>query len=206
LAAPPGWNSWAGISTAVTKLEVSSSTAMIPAAVASSRRVPEIRRASCSSAEPFPAATWGMTSTPVSNPDRPRASLGKATSATPITASALECSVVSADHQSLTLAEPVTRCTSASPTTTAFSARYTTTSTTAMPMASLNPRRNTAASAASSTSVTTNWRPCRKSGAYGFSSRCVDASAADRVIVIMKSVAAKPSSTRTTMNDPSRAF
>jgi hypothetical protein len=54
--------------------------------------------------------------------------LGKATSATPITASALECSVVSADHQSLTLAELVARWTSASPTTTAFSARYTATS------------------------------------------------------------------------------
>ena len=63
--------------------------------------------------------------------------------------------VVSADHQSLTLAEPVARWTSASPTTTAFSARYTT----AMPMASLNPRRNTAASAASSRSVTGNWCP-----------------------------------------------
>ena len=105
--------------------------------------------------------------------------------------------MVSVDHQSVTWAELVATWTRASPTTTAFSARYTATSTTAIPIASLNPRRNTAASAASSTSVTTNWCPCRKCGAYGFSSRCVDASAADRVIVIRKSVAAKPSSTRT---------
>jgi hypothetical protein len=140
----------------VTKLEVSSSTAMIAAATDSSLRVPEIRRASRSPAVPSPSATCGMTSTPVSNPDRPRASLGKATSATPITASALECSWVRADHQSVTSAEPVATCTRASPTTTAFSARYTPTSTTAMPMASPNPRRNTAPSAASRTRVTTN--------------------------------------------------
>jgi hypothetical protein len=46
VGAPPGWNSRAGISTAVAKLEVSSSTAMIAAATDSSRRVPAIRRAS----------------------------------------------------------------------------------------------------------------------------------------------------------------
>ena len=83
----------------------------------------------------------------------------------PITASALECSRVSADHQSVTYAEPVATCARASPTTTAFSARYTATSTTAIPMASPNPRRNTAASAPSSTRVTTNWCPCTKFGA-----------------------------------------
>jgi S-adenosyl methyltransferase len=90
----------------------------------------------------------------VSKPDRPRASLGKATSATPITASALECSPVSVDHQLVTWAEPVATWTRASPTATAFSARYTPTSTTAIPIASPNPRRNTAAS---STSVTASW-------------------------------------------------
>jgi hypothetical protein len=80
---------------------------MMPAATDSSRRVPAIRRASRSPAVPVPSATCGMTSTPVSKPDRPRASLGKAASATPITASALECSRVSVDHQLVTWAGPV---------------------------------------------------------------------------------------------------
>ena len=39
--------------------------------------------------------------------------------------------------------------------------------------------------------------PWNQDGAKGFSMACADASAADRVMVIMKSVAAKPSSTRT---------
>ena len=62
-----------------------------------------------------------------------------------------------------------------------------------MPMASLNPIRNTPPSSASSTSVTSTRSPCRKSGTNGFSSRCAVASAADSVIVITKSVAANPS-------------
>ena len=44
--------------------------------------------------------------------------------------------------------------------------------------------------------MATSW-PCRKSGTFGFSTTCALASAADSVIVIMKSVSAKPSSTRT---------
>jgi hypothetical protein len=66
-----------------------------------------------------------------------------------------------------------------------------------MPMASLNPRRNTAPSAARNTKVTSTAWPSKKSGANGFSSTCADASAADRVIVMRKSVQAKPSITST---------
>ena len=66
-----------------------------------------------------------------------------------------------------------------------------------MPIASLNPRRNTAASSATSTSVIGTSAPWNHAGANGFSTACAVASAADRVIVIMKSVAAKPSSTST---------
>ncbi len=64
-------------------------------------------------------------------------------------------------------------------------------------MASRNPLRKTAPSAPTSTSVIQVFSPCIQPGANGFSTTCAAASAADRVTVIMKSVAAKPSSTRT---------
>ena len=78
-----------------------------------------------------------------------------------------------------------------------------------MPIASVKPRRNTAPSRASRTSViATSW-PCSSAGTFGFSTMCAVASAADSVIVIRKSVAAKPSSTRTNslpfQNDSSRS-
>lgn len=58
-------------------------------------------------------------------------------------------------------------------------------------MASLNPFRNTLPSAASSSNVTPNW--ClRNAGKNGFSMMGAVASAADNVIVMTKSVAAKP--------------
>jgi hypothetical protein len=44
--------------------------------------------------------------------------------------------------------------------------------------------------------MATSW-PCRNSGANGFSMACALASAAESVMVIMKSVAAKPRSART---------
>ena len=56
--------------------------------------------------------------------------------------------------------------------------------------------------------IATAW-PARNAGTFGFSTMCAVASAAERVIVIRKSVAAKPSSTRTNslpfQNDSSRS-
>src|SRR6059058_2936105 len=76
--------------------------------------------------------------------------------------------------------------------TTKFNARNTATSTTAIPMASLNPFRNTAPSSATRNRVRGTWLPWNHAGANGFSRACAVASAAERVIVIMKSVAPKP--------------
>ncbi len=122
---------------------------MMTAAVVSSFRAPRMRPASSESEPiaPGPPLIWGITATPVSKPERPRASLGKTSRA--------------------------------------------------MPIASVKPRRNTAASRASSTRVmSTSW-PCRNDGRYGFSTAWAVASAADSVIVTRRSVAAKPSSTST---------
>ena len=66
-----------------------------------------------------------------------------------------------------------------------------------MPIASLNPFRKTAPSRATSTSVTSTGWPSSACGTKGFSSRWAVASAAERVIVITKSVATKPSRHRT---------
>ncbi len=66
-----------------------------------------------------------------------------------------------------------------------------------MPIASRKPLRNTAPRAASSTRVIHRFAPCSRGGANGFSTTCAEASAADSVMVMMKSVAANPSSTRT---------
>lgn len=66
-----------------------------------------------------------------------------------------------------------------------------------MPIASLKPRRNTPPSRASSPRVISICWSWRNEGTCGFSTTCAVASAAESVIVIMKSVAAKPSSTRT---------
>jgi hypothetical protein len=71
------------------------------------------------------------------------------------------------------------------------------TSPTAIPIASEKPLRNTPPSSAINTSVTATWWPSRKPGTSGFSRTWAVASAAERVIVMMKSVATKPSSTRT---------
>ena len=57
---------------------------------------------------------------------------------------------------------------------------------------------------ASRNSVTATFWPCIQAGANGFSIACAVASAAESVMVIMKSVAANPSSTRTSSFPPQR--
>ena len=81
--------------------------------------------------------------------------------------------------------------------TTALSARKVITSATATPIASVNPRRKTPPSSATRPIVIHSSWPCRKSGTCGFSTTWALASAAERVIVMMKSVSAKPRSTST---------
>ena len=78
------------------------------------------------------------------------------------------------------------------------------TRTTARLMASAKPRRNTAPSKASRMSVMSTFWSAQPGGAKGLSTRCSVASAADRVMVIRKSVAAKPSSTSTSSLPPHR--
>lgn len=141
--------------------------------------------------------TWGITATPVSNPDMPSASFGKTSSATPTMASGEECSRVMASVQSPTLTGWVRISQAEVARTTTLRNRYVATSTTAMPIASRNPLRKTAARAVTRTRVIHTFSPCIQLGAKGFSTTCAEASAADSVIVIMKSVAANPSSTST---------
>ena len=66
-----------------------------------------------------------------------------------------------------------------------------------MLIASLNPLRNTPPSAASRTRVTVRCCPPSALLTSGFSTRCAEASAADRVIVMTKPVATKPRRRRT---------
>ena len=78
-----------------------------------------------------------------------------------------------------------------------------------MPIASRKPLRNTAPSRASSTRVTGTSCPSSSGERCGFSTRWAVASAAESVMVMRKSVAAKPSSTSTNslppQNDSSRS-
>ncbi|CAM5554568.1 hypothetical protein STANM309S_01392 [Streptomyces tanashiensis] len=71
------------------------------------------------------------------------------------------------------------------------------TRTTATPMASRKPLRKTAPSSAISTSVMIICLLWSAASRWGFSTRWVEASAAERVMVMRKSVAAKPRSVRT---------
>jgi hypothetical protein len=96
---------------------------MISAAVVSSRRVLRIRPAGRSGSSFGPPLTSGITDTPVSNPDRPRASLGNTTSATATANHQLPRSASNALDQSPTRCASVNTCRSATTTTTAFSAR-----------------------------------------------------------------------------------
>ena len=75
LAGPPSLYSLAGINTEVTKLEIISRTLMRMAAAASNLRVLAMRPGM-----PSPS-TRGMTETPVSKPERPRARRGKISTA-----------------------------------------------------------------------------------------------------------------------------
>ena len=78
----------------------------------------------------------------------------------------------------------------------AFRSRYRATIPSASPIASRKPFMNTAPSTASSVRVTASgWSMNR--GTYGFSMMWAAASAAESVIVITKSVSAKPSRMRT---------
>ncbi len=169
---------------------------MINAAVVSSFRVFRIRVAGWAGSSSAAPSTCGITATPVSKPDRPRASFGNTTSEMPIITQMFECSVVSMPRQFVTSSGAVITFQSALPITIRFRPRYTTTRTTAIPIASPKPRRNTPASSASRTRVMITSLPSNQCGTYGFSITCAVASAADSVIVMMKSVAMKPSRTR----------
>jgi hypothetical protein len=59
-------------------------TLMMSAAVISSLRVLRMRPAGRAGSSPSAPRTSGMTATPVSNPERPRASLGKRRSESPM--------------------------------------------------------------------------------------------------------------------------
>ncbi len=153
-ASPPGWNCAAGISRVVTRLLVIRNALISSAAVVSSRLPLRMRPVGFSSVSPLSPSISGMTTTPVSKPDRPSASFGNTSSAAPISASG---------EPKPTFSVPSHACTSSGwprmtcaplPITTALRHRYATTSTTAIPMASLKPLRNTAPSSSSSTNVT----------------------------------------------------
>ena len=82
-------------------------------------------------------------------------------------------------------------------TITALSPRKIATSGIATPIASDKPSRNTPPRISSSTMViSTSW-PCGKPGNAGFSTMWTDASAAERVIVMIHEVATNPSSAST---------
>lgn len=105
------------------KLEVMRKMLMITAAVVSSFLAPWIRPAGRSGVSPGLPSICGMTATPVSNPDRPRASFGKITSATPIITRGLPRSATSAWDQSGITCGAVPICQSPTATTTALSSR-----------------------------------------------------------------------------------
>ncbi len=178
--------------------ELSTSIAlMITADVVRSFLAPTIRPTGLASVSPGRPWISGMTATPVSNPDRPSASLGKTTSETSTIATGSGCSRLRRFRHSVTTWGAVATCQSASPTTTTLSSRYAPTRGTAIVIASRKPLRKTAASSASRTSVMAMCWPRSASGMSGFSTACAAASAADSVMVMTKSVAANPRSTRT---------
>ncbi len=105
------------------KLVVIRKQLMITAAVVSSLRAPRIRPVGRSSVSSGSPSMCGMTATPVSKPDRPRASLGKTTRATPIIAIGLLCSTLRAFVQSVITDGAVRTCQRPTATTTTFSVR-----------------------------------------------------------------------------------
>jgi hypothetical protein len=134
--------------------------------------------------------------TPVSKPDRPSTSSGKAATAgqikspTPPPEGNRSVQAVSADGSASTSPTPTA-------TTTALSPRKTTTRGMATATASVKPRRNTPPRVNSRTTVSATACPSRKFGKNGFSRTCTEASAADSVIVMIQEVATNPSRTRT---------
>ena len=123
LAAPPGWNSGAGISRVVTIDEQTRKTLMVRAAVSSNFLAPAMRPVGRFSVSPGLDRICGMTATPVSNPERPKANLGKTRSAMAIIIHGLLCSAVRLSHQWSTGAGFWIRETNAVAITTTFSAR-----------------------------------------------------------------------------------
>ena len=73
---------------------------MITAAVVSSRWVLWMRPVGCASVSVLSPITRGMTATPVSNPDSPRASFGNSSTATPTMIQGLPWEVARARCQS----------------------------------------------------------------------------------------------------------
>ena len=96
---------------------------MISAAVVSSRCAPRTLAACWAAASPRPARICGITATPVSNPDRPRASLGKTISEMPTIIHGSPFWRNTAPHQSVTVDASWPTCTSAVAMTTTLSAR-----------------------------------------------------------------------------------
>lgn len=96
----PGWNASAGMSRVVTSEEPMSITLMMSAAVVRSLRALRIRPVGASWVSVGSPATSGMTTTPVSNPDRPSARAGKTSSAAPMIPKGAECALVIASTQS----------------------------------------------------------------------------------------------------------
>ena len=90
-----------------------------------------------------------------------------------------------------------TTCRTPTTTTVAFSARKSATRGIATTTASLKPSRKTKPRISSRITVIRTFLPWNASGVYGFSIRCTDASAADRVIVTSHDVTTKPSTTST---------
>ena len=143
-----------GISSTETVVLAMSSTLMIRAAVESSFLVFRIRPAGLSSVSSASPRTSGMTATPVSKPESPRASFGKRITAIAAIIAGLPCCSKSDARQFAS----TSGCRAISAThrnnTTAFSTRYVPTRLTASLIASLNPRTKMAPRVRSSASVT----------------------------------------------------
>ena len=106
------------------KLVATRKTLIVTAAVVSSRRVPRMRRSGRPGASDASPWICGMTATPVSNPERPSASFGKTSSASPTATSGLPpVAACSAFVQCRTACGWRSSCTTPSITTTAFSTR-----------------------------------------------------------------------------------
>ena len=169
---------------------------MISAAPARSLRVLRMRDRSLSCAVCPVAAISGIIDTPVSNPDRPRTRSGNAMTAAsiapprPPTSDTADIHVDNAPSVVNTSTRPRM-------TTTALRRRNAATSGIATVTASLKPSRNTPPSRSRKNTVMATACPCSASGMRGDSSRCTDASAADKVMVMIHDVATKPRRTRT---------